>query len=614
MSGFSWEDHPIVPVANQSDQQTAPTPGAKTFNWNDHPLATNGSGISQNQPAQESTGKKLLRTTIDGTLPVLGAIGAGILATPETLGTATIPAAAAGYAAGKQGARLINQYLLGDSGGEKDLSGIAKQTAGDVAEGATLEMGGQIAGKAIGKTMQAAAETQTGQKALQAGKAAGDYIATKAGKVGSKIGEMLTGVSEKEIQTYAQNADEIKQMAKASDNSTSLAADQMRADWTDKIQKTRQQLNGQISSALKNNSAKVDSAGIIDAINSSKEKINEKLYPEQIGQIDDLVNKIKSLSSDGQLSLSHANEVKQFLQDQASSSYKSQGIFSLGTQSAKAAKSGAAAARQAVNEAEPLVKNANDQLAHLHEIEDSMNSNMIKEGKPEASIVAAGSGGNPRNAQALKELGEATGQNMLGDAEKLSAMRTFGSPKLMAADSTGKAAGRIGAAGAIGYFAGGPVGAVAASALTSPFALRTAIDAGRVGAKELSYLATSVEGKVILNKALAMDKGGSELSSISKKISDALEIPSLPRAADNQDQSSANTPKKGLDKWVEDGIKKLQKHDVSGEISEQSIIDQLKQTKQGRNLLIQASDLKPGSKAMDRVAEQIRSGYLDGDQ
>lgn len=581
MSKFNWDDIPEVKPA-------PPAPKSGKFNWDDIPEAR-----AANAPkSEESMGKKLVRATIDNVLPIGGAVAAGLVATPETLGFGTIPAAAGGYAAGKQGARLLNKYLLGDDGGESSVLGIAKQTGSDLIEGGTLEMGGQIAGKAIGKGIQVASEIPVVQKATQAVSDAGSYISSKLGKAGTKVGELLTGVPEKEIQTYAQHADEIKQMAKASDNNTYVAADQMRSNWADKIKQTRQDLNGQISSALSNNTANVESKPIVEQLNSAKLKINEKLYPEQVAQIDGLISKIENLAEDGQLSLSHANDVKKFLQDQASSAYKPGAVFPLGTESAKAAKSGAAVARKIVNDAEPLVKNANESLANLHDIEDSINLNLLKDGKPEASILAAGSGGNARNAQGLKDLGEAAGHNMVGDAEKLAAMRTFGSPKLMAADSTGKAAGRIGLAAGLGYVVGGPVGGVLAAGLTSPMALRTAIDAGRIGAKELSLLASSVEGKSLLNKALLMEKGSSEIGSTASKPGGSFAPTLLQKASDK------DSPKKGPDKWANDGAQKIIEHKPD---IDPKLIEDAKKSKKGRELLIQASDLHPGSRALNKI-------------
>lgn len=394
------------------------------------------------------------------TLPTVGTIGGGILGSSAgPIGT--VGGAALGAGAGESLKNLGEKYLLGEDKSREDIyAGPAKATL----EGATAEMGGQV----LGAGAKALAETKLGKKGLGL-----------LGKASTKIGEALTGVPEKEIETYAKNADEIKAMAKASDNSTAEAADQMREKFASSIDKTRADMNSKISDTLKTNKSFVDASKIEDALASAKKTINEKLYPEQIKEIDDLTKKVMSLSEDGKLSVQNANDVKKFLQDKATSAYRMPGQpFSLGTESAKAAKSGAAVARQMVNEAAPEIAAANNKLANLHDIEDVMNMNLIREGKPEAALMAAGSGGNLRNAKNLKMLGEATGTDMLGGAEKLAAMRTFGSPKLMVSDATGKSGARIGVGAGLGYLVGHAPGAVIGTAATSPMALRSAIDLG----------------------------------------------------------------------------------------------------------------------------------------
>lgn len=77
----------------------------------------------------------------------------------------------------------------------------------------------------------------------------------------------------------------------------------------------------------------------------------------------------------------------------------------------------------------------------------------------------------------------------------------------------------------------------------------------------------------------------------------------LPKAASNEQ------PKKGPEKWMAVGASKLQEHENSGFTPEQ--IEKIKNTKKGKELLIQASDLAPNSKAMNKIIEQIRSGALD---
>jgi hypothetical protein len=206
--------------------------------------------------------------------------------------------------------------------------------------------------------------------------------------------------------------------------------------------------------------------------------------------------------------VSTAHDVKQFLQDEATSAYRNPGESSLGTKAANAAKSAAAKARLLVNQAEPQVARANDELANLHDIEDTMNSSLITEGKSEHGLVSAGSDGNERNALALKKLGSATGTNMIGEAEKLAAMKQFGSPKLMANMAGAHSIGRIGLGGLIGGAVGQHEGegfipgALMGAALTSPAAIKVAIDSGILTKDAVGKLISSPSGRNLLTQGL----------------------------------------------------------------------------------------------------------------
>lgn len=81
--------------------------------------------------------------------------------------------------------------------------------------------------------------------------------------------------------------------------------------------------------------------------------------------------------------------------------------------------------------------------------------------------------------------------------------------------------------------------------------------------------------------------------------------PVLKSVADTEDK-----PTKGPKKWMNEGFSKLKVHDKNGDIP-QKTFDELMQTTKGQELLIQASDLKPGSKAMDSLMKKIRTGYID---
>ncbi len=82
------------------------------------------------------------------TLEMGGAIGGGILATPETFGLGTVAGAGLGYAAGRQVANIAEQYA--GTRETRPLPEALKETGLDVATGMTYEMGGQAALKGLG--------------------------------------------------------------------------------------------------------------------------------------------------------------------------------------------------------------------------------------------------------------------------------------------------------------------------------------------------------------------------------------------------------------------------------------------------------------------------------
>lgn len=303
-----------------------------------------------------------------------------------------------------------------------------QDAAGKFAQGVGYGAAGFGIAKGLEKGAQAVAPL-----IKDASQGVGDFVSDTTKNAIAKLGSKFTPstMTEQDIKTYMNKADEISKLAKSSAGSSVEAADQLRNSYTKGIDATRAQLNGQISQALQNSDKSVDAKPILEALASQGQKLNQKLYPKESAQITDLMEKVQSLSEDGKLSVSDAHDVKSFLQDKASSAYRSPGDpASLGTEAAKAAKSGAAVARKLVNTAEPDVANANNQLSKLYGILDKMNKNLITAEKPDAALIAAGSGGNPRNAKMLSQLGDATGVDMIGGAQNLSAMKAFSNANL----------------------------------------------------------------------------------------------------------------------------------------------------------------------------------------
>lgn len=74
----------------------------------------------------------------------------------------------------------------------------------------------------------------------------------------------------------------------------------------------------------------------------------------------------------------------------------------------------------------------------------------------------------------------------------------------------------------------------------------------------------------------------------------------LPKAADEK-------PTKGPEKWARVGAERLKEHGVSP-----AEVEALRQTEKGRDLLNRASDLKPGSKAMEDIVKRMKTATARG--
>jgi hypothetical protein len=72
-----------------------------------------------------------------------------------------------------------------------------------------------------------------------------------------------------------------------------------------------------------------------------------------------------------------------------------------------------------------------------------------------------------------------------------------------------------------------------------------------------------------------------------------------------QPDNSVSLPKKGPEKWVNDGAEKLKEH-TAGKLPD-GALNELKKTEKGKDLLIQASNFKPGSKGMQNILLKIQS-------
>lgn len=66
---------------------------------------------------------------------------------------------------------------------------------------------------------------------------------------------------------------------------------------------------------------------------------------------------------------------------------------------------------------------------------------------------------------------------------------------------------------------------------------------------------------------------------------------------------------KGPEKWIANGTQKLIESDPTGEIITDELISELSKTRSGREILIRASDLKPGSQQLKNLVNKIKENY-----
>lgn len=549
---------------------------------------------SNDELAKVSGGKSWLDTSLPfgtsprglikgatGLLPTAGMIGGGLAGE----GVASVPLAGAGYAAGKEAEDFINNRVLGEAPQSAAPLDVAKRVAGNTVTGAAYDMGGKVIGKGLGM----AADTPAGQ-----------FVLKKAGKAATTVASAFSGIPQKELETYAANPAEINAIAKSSGYNSQKMADDLRTEINTKIQSTKSALNNQISQSFATRQGEtVESQPIVDALNSAKAKINAKLRPEEISQVDDMISQVNAVSKDGQIPLKDAHDLKELLGEQAKSSYSRNGqIFQNGSKAQMAAKAGSATARSLVNEAAPEIASANDTLSRLHDVEDVMNRNLLAEGKTGASLYSAGSGANEANESALKEIDDITGGNALEGAQKIAAAKTFGKAPLLPVDSTGKTATRVGAAAAAGYLFGGPAGAAAMEGVASPLGIKAAVNAGAIGGKIASGVARNAPSLIGMGAVNAANtvRGGDN------------EAPTAPQSQPNLTPANgAPSPKGGYDKWANDGFQKLLDHAQGADKKTvQGIKGALMASPQGKKLLISASDLKAGTPAMQSLLTQAK--------
>lgn len=448
------------------------------------------------------------------------------------------------------------------------------------------------------------------QLAAEAIPVVGKFIGAGARKLGSAI----SGVDENILKNYASRTDDVNDLIKQSGGDMTVAADQVRSELSSGIQRTKGAINKNISDALSKskNVTRIDETPILDALNTARSKLNPNFDSSAINEIDEMTSIImaeaKTGRADGGLTSEGLYKAKQFLNEASKSSYKKDGaIFTRSNASARAAKDAASQAREAIKKYVPEISDADAQLSRLHQIEGRLNKNLLAEGKPDGALFAAGSGANQRNAATLKELERISGVPVSQRAMDLATAKTFAKPGLTPSDYTGKVVGRMMLGAGIGYGVNGNEGAAIGGAMASPFAMKAGINVANAF-KQISSRVPSFANFARTNP-VAAQAIVQLLSGQIKKANGPNALP--PEAVDFIQQNPVlmeniqdQQPKKpeqnrepalkGESLWMQKGADKL------------GIASEKVTSKEGKRLLIEASDLPPNSKRLELIKQKLK--------
>jgi hypothetical protein len=267
----------------------------------------------------------------------------------------------------------------------------------------------------------------------------------------------ITNMSKQAIQTLGERASAVADLVTQSEGSVSKAADMLRENYNAVIGNTKQQLNGQITDALKDNTAMIDVDGTIQGLKNFRDRLKPDIHNQDINHINGIIKTLEgrkaynspyqavgSVASADKISIQDANEIKKYLQGMASDAYQKPGeIFTTGSGADNAVKAAASDLRMKIDKAAPAVGKANETLSELHNIDDTINGSILKEGKPDTVLLNAGNRKDERTVQMLLRLGKITGTNMQEQAENLAAMKTFAKPGLSNLESAPPIGNRI---------------------------------------------------------------------------------------------------------------------------------------------------------------------------
>lgn len=331
-------------------------------------------------------------------------------------------------------------------------------------------------------------------------------------KVGPTLGNMAkkavsgaSGIPKDAITQFRKREKQILELGNKFGGNLQDAADYLRGQFKSEISDVKGKLASETENFINKTGKEVmvDVTPIYEKIYSIASGLNKKSPSDQIVGKDlmNILNEVKAFTkTDFDTSGSGKNPVKVIrksvegfdyafssgadlyklkrkLQDLASSAYSDSKIFESGSAGAKAAKQIAGAARDLLHKSFKGIEKIDGKYNQLHEIEDVMNRNLLKEGVTPNSLLTAAKEGTAGHKQ-MRELGKFTKTDILERVKDLAAMNSFHDPEFFSSHGQGKSLLGMGAGSAIGA-AGGGVGAAIGGGLgmmaSSPMVTKKAL-------------------------------------------------------------------------------------------------------------------------------------------
>lgn len=309
---------------------------------------------------------------------------------------------------------------------------------------------------------------------------------SKAGKGAKKVLAASTGIGEKPLDTYLSRGSAVEDLIGKYGDDIQSASRDAREGFIDKITSKKGELQNVVKSALKpvagNPQELAEASALVSKVKGLKSGINRKTNPEGYSDLKELIKPLRAVTKDGNITMTDLNDLKSAYQGMAKGAYKQQGKFAgKGDDFANQAKVLGAEARNLLNAKKPAIKEANEKLSRLYEL-DTAKGNLLNPDAEASQLIQAGSRSG-KDRQILGEIGDLAGGDFVKTAEDLAAMKAFANPNPLSAYNTGRSLLGASLGGAAGS-AGGDIGqggeyALYGAALSNPVILKKLIQAGQ---------------------------------------------------------------------------------------------------------------------------------------